>query len=168
MAELNTSNPRHSGAKVRVKRMSTRIDMTPMVDLAFLLLTFFILTSTFSKSTVLDLKMPDKPRIGEDGPRVNEKDVMHLVLAENDRLYWWVGPGQVRETSYARDGIRKILMEQQQLNSKLVVLIKPKDESRYQNIVDILDEIEITGTEQFTIVPFTKEDRSYMETTSSL
>lgn len=167
MAEINTSSAKHSGAKVRVKRMSTKIDMTPMVDLAFLLLTFFILTSTFSKGYVMDVAMPAKPKIGELPPRANVNDVMNLVLAEDDKLYWWVGEARAHETNYSKEGIRKILMEQRQLNPNLVVLIKPKDESRYQNIVDVLDEIEITRTERFTIVPFTSEDRRYLEMLSS-
>src|SRR4029079_35113 len=79
------------GGKVRSKKASTRIDMTPMVDLAFLLLTFFVLTSTLNKPQTMEITMPEKPKDETEVPKVNEKDVLTIVLGENDKVYWYTG-----------------------------------------------------------------------------
>jgi biopolymer transport protein ExbD len=160
MAEITqTSSGKKANGKVRAKKQSTRIDMTPMVDLAFLLLTFFILTSAFNKHRVMDLTMPDKSDIDNVLP-INEKNILNLVLAENNKIYWWMGlDPPVEITNYSKDGVRKILLERTEANPRLMVLIKPKDESRYQNMVDLLDEIEITRVKRHAIVDFTEDDK---------
>jgi biopolymer transport protein ExbD len=149
------------GGKVRAKKQSTRVDMTPMVDLAFLLLTFFILTSTFNKSKTMEVTMPDKVTKEEEQTKINENDILNVVLAESDKIYYWTGltpPAEV--TNYSKDGIRKILFERIRQNPKLMILIKPKDESRYNNMVDILDEMEITQMKRYAIVEFTPDDKT--------
>lgn len=157
MAEINQGNePKKPNGKVRTKKQSTKIDMTPMVDLAFLLLTFFILTSSFNDHKIMDLKTPDTSAPPQ---RIQDKDVLNLVLAENDKIYWWTGlEPPASETNYSKDGVRKILLERRS-NPRLMVLIKPKDDSKYQNMIDILDEIEITNTQTYAIVDFTDEDK---------
>jgi biopolymer transport protein ExbD len=158
MAEIVQNSSKTSG-KIRVKKLSTRIDMTPMVDLAFLLLTFFILTSTFSHHKVMDLEMPDANAPIKDRTPVNEKNVLNLVLGRNDEIYWWIGFGpSISTTNYSSDGVRKLLLAQKK-NPHLVVLIKPQDEARFENMVDILDEISITGTKRYAIVDFTDDDK---------
>jgi biopolymer transport protein ExbD len=147
--------------KVRAKKQSTKVDMTPMVDLAFLLLTFFILTSTFNKPKTMDVTMPDKVTDEKDQTKINENDILNLVLAEDDKIYWWIGltpPAEI--TNYSTAGIRKVLNDHNKANPKLMVLIKPKDESRYNNMVDILDEMDITATKRFAIVDFTDDDKT--------
>jgi biopolymer transport protein ExbD len=161
MAEIAQTGggQKSASGKVRVKKQSTRIDMTPMVDLAFLLLTFFILTSTFNKHRAMDLTMPEKTDTDNFTP-MNEKNILNLVLAANDKIYWWIGlDPPVEVTNYSKDGIRKILLEKSGANPKLMVLIKPQDESRYENIVDLLDEIEITRVKKHAIVDVTEEDK---------
>jgi biopolymer transport protein ExbD len=149
------------GDKVRVKKQSTKIDMTPMVDLAFLLLTFFILTTTFNKPKTMELTMPDKVKDESEQTKVNENDILNLVLGENDKIYWWIGltpPATV--TNFSNNGVRKILLEQSKANPKLMILIKPQDESKYNNMVDILDEMEITNQKRYAIVDFTPDDKT--------
>lgn len=167
MAEISDSGGDHGGkkgGKVRAKKQSTRVDMTPMVDLAFLLLTFFILTSTFNKSKTMEVTMPDKVTKEEEQTKINENDILNLVLAENDKIYHWIGltpPATV--TNYSKDGVRKLLLESMRANPKLMVLIKPKDESRYNNMVDILDEMDITNMKRYAIVEFTPDDKTIIE-----
>lgn len=149
------------GGKVRAKKQSTKIDMTPMVDLAFLLLTFFILTSTFNKPKTMEVTMPDKVDKPEEQTKINENDILNLVLGENDKIYYWIGltpPAEI--TNYSKDGVRKLLLERMKANPKLMVLIKPQDESRYNNMVDILDEMEITNMKRYAIVDFTPDDKT--------
>lgn len=91
-------------SKVRAKKISTHIDMTPMVDLAFLLLTFFILTTTFSKPKVMDITMPVKEKDLENRTKVPASKTMSIILTENDKIVWYMGeddPEKVPETHIA-------------------------------------------------------------------
>lgn len=147
------------GGKVRAKKQSTKIDMTPMVDLAFLLLTFFILTTTFNKPKTMEVNMPDKVDDPEQQTKINEKDILNLVLAEDNKIFWWIGlEPPVNTTNYGKDGVRKVLLEHTRANEKMMVLIKPKDEARYENMVNILDEMDITKTQRYAIVEYTPDD----------
>src|ERR1044071_8368435 len=129
-------------ADIKVNSKAPSINMTPMVDLAFLLLTFFILTTTFYKPYVMEILMPvDKT----DNQPVNHKKVVTLILGSNDKIYWYKGfETNVAMTDYSSTGIRKVLLELNKSIKGMVVLIKPSDESRYQNLVDILDEMAIS------------------------
>src|SRR4030095_6363933 len=78
--------------KVRAKKSSTHIDMTPMVDLAFLLLTFFMLTTTFSKPKTMDITMPVKDPIKEEEKtKVPASQTLSILLTEKDRIIWYIG-----------------------------------------------------------------------------
>lgn len=165
MAEVNTGGGggKEKGGKVRAKKASTKIDMTPMVDLAFLLLTFFMLTATFNKPKTMELNMPDKPKENDpEPPEVNIKKVVSIALEANDKIYYWRGidEGQptATPTSYSKDGIRKVIMDEDRAVANTVFLIKPSDKSRYKNIVDVLDEMAITKAQRYAIVDHTPED----------
>ncbi|HET9486825.1 MAG TPA: biopolymer transporter ExbD [Chryseosolibacter sp.] len=161
MAEINQASGQKSDGKVRAKKQSTRIDMTPMVDLAFLLLTFFILTTTFKKMRALEVRMPDRIEYPHQAPPIPEGNVLNLVLAKDNKIYWWIGlDPPVRVTNYSSGGVRKILLQESSPNPKLMVLIKAMDESRFQNLVDILDEMDITRMKRFAVVDFSEGDKS--------
>jgi biopolymer transport protein ExbD len=146
--------------KVRSKKSSTKIDMTPMVDLAFLLLTFFMLTTTFNKPQTMEIIMPEKPKDDKEVPLVNEKKVITLVLGENDKIYWYHGvtKPEVGQTTFSKDGVRKVLMEYNAAIRDMLVLIKPTDQSRYKNVVDILDEMSISNIKRYALVDVTSDD----------
>jgi biopolymer transport protein ExbD len=123
MAEIAESGGGgHGKGKKRAKKGSTKVDMTPMVDLAFLLLTFFVLTSTFSKPKVMSLVYPAKVEDNEpvDGPKIN--NAITFLLSE-DKVYYYSGqyypknapgpkgPTQLEETDFGPDGVRKLLAE---------------------------------------------------------
>src|SRR3954469_5065431 len=99
MAELDTSGGgKHKGGKVRSKKTSTRIDLTAMVDLAFLLITFFILTTTLNKPKAMDLAMPDKDEQNTQLP-VAASRTMTVLLGSNNKVEWFVGePGKTPGT----------------------------------------------------------------------
>jgi biopolymer transport protein ExbD len=151
--------------KVRVKKSSTRIDMTPMVDLAFLLLTFFILTTTLNKPQTMELNMPEKEKEGDKPPEVNEKKVVTLILGPNDKIYWYVGITDpvVQLTSFSKDGIRKIVTQKNAEIPGMIVLIKPGKDSRYKNIVDILDEMTISTIQRYAMVKITSVDEELIK-----
>lgn len=104
--------------------------------------------------------MPDKVKDESEQTKINENDILNVVLAEDDKVYYWIGltpPAQV--TNYGSKGIRKVLLDQSKANPKIMILIKPKDESKYENMVDILDEMEITNQKRYAIVDFTPDDQ---------
>ena len=110
----------------RAKKQSTQVDMTPLVDLAFLLLTFFVLTSTFSKPKVLRMIFPEK--LEKDNPNVKPPEVKNgltILLTENDQIYYYNGAlnkeTEMIRTDYTKKGLRSILVER---NAPLIDKLK--------------------------------------------
>ncbi len=121
MAEVNTGDDgggKKKHGKQRAKKSSTRIDMTPMVDLGFLLLTFFILTTTFNKPQAMEINMPVKDKIEEDQKnKVPAEHTLSLLLTDKNVVYWYFGVADpskplpsLTKTNYSKDGIRKLLI----------------------------------------------------------
>jgi biopolymer transport protein ExbD len=172
MAELDTSGGgKNKGGKVRSKKQSTRVDLTAMVDLAFLLITFFMLTTTLAKPQAMDLAMPDKEKDDQQELTVADNRTMTILLGDNNRIEWYMGlvdkpltPPQV--DNYGRNGIRKALIENAKKviattgdpSKGLIVLIKPSDQSNYRNFVDILDEMKVSNIERYAIVEISDPD----------
>ena len=183
MAELNTGGDSGGkGKKVRSKKLSNSVDLTAMVDLAFLLITFFMLTTTLSKPQSMNLAMPDKPdpteqtNPEEDVIKVDEYRTITLILGTNNKLVWFKGQmkspleGPAVET-YGKNGIRKVLIEKnrqalaytQDAEKGLIVIIKPSEKSKYRNLVDVLDEMIITQVQRYAIVDIDKDDIALLE-----
>ncbi|HTH57792.1 MAG TPA: biopolymer transporter ExbD [Cyclobacteriaceae bacterium] len=139
MAEINQSQPRQKPAKVRSKKVPTRIDMTPMVDLAFLLLTFFILTTTLNKLMVLEILVPEKPETPQTQP-VNASQVLTLVLDEKDKVYWRRGMSDgFEQIDYSQ--ISKLLVAKKTEIHRMALFIKSTKRSRFKNFVNVVDEV---------------------------
>ena len=164
MAEISQGSGKKDG-KVRSKKTSTRIDMTPMVDLAFLLLTFFVMTTTLNKPQTMEITMPEKPKAEDKQPMVNEKRVLTVVLGGEDKIYWYLGitDPKVELSNFSNDGIRKVLLQQNAQINEMVVLIKPSDQSKYKNVVDILDEMNISNIARFALVDITPVDKELIK-----
>jgi biopolymer transport protein ExbD len=166
MAELGGGGGgKKKGGKVRAKKSSTRIDMTPMVDLAFLLLTFFVMTTTLNKPQTMEITMPEKPKPEDKMPEVNEKRVLTLVLGGNDKIYWYIGitDPKVEVTNFSESGVRKILLRENASIKDMVVLVKPSEDSRYKNMVDILDELTISNVSRYALVDITDVDKELVK-----
>ena len=110
----------HKGGKKRAKKQSTRIDMTPMVDLAFLLLTFFVLTATFSKPKSMELTFPVPPDNPIDQPPI--KKGITFLLSKDDRIFYYEGEFKptdsekgpkttLSELNFSQESLRKYLLE---------------------------------------------------------
>ena len=163
MAEVQVQEKGGKGGKVRSKKQNTRVDMTPMVDLGFLLITFFMFTTTFSKPNVMDLGLPAKPKDDKQKPPPTEiklSNSISLLLGKDNKIFWHqqdntsLTDQNLNETTFDREGIRKVI-EQAKANaadkSKFTVIIKPTDDAVYKNFVDILDEMAITKSEQYGV-----------------
>jgi biopolymer transport protein ExbD len=170
MAEIQQQADSGKGGKKRAKKMSTKIDMTPMVDLAFLLLTFFMLTSTFNKPNVMQLTMPVKEKNPEEQSQIKASDAFTIIMGEANKLYYYEGllaadvKPELKVSDYSAEGIRKVLLERRRRNPKTVILIKPDDKSNYKNMVDILDEMNITNQGKYALVDISKADQELIKT----
>jgi biopolymer transport protein ExbD len=127
------------GDKKRAKKQSTHVDMTPMVDLAFLLLTFFVLTSTFSKPKVLRMVFPEKLDENVKDQKAPEvKDGITLLLTANDKIYYYRGSlkpnTELIPIDYTRTGLRKVLVD---YNADM--LVKLQDIQKRMNKLDDKD-----------------------------
>ena len=162
MAELDTSGggKKTKGKKHGTKKKSTRIDLTPMVDLAFLLVTFFMLTTTFSKPQTMEINMPVKDKQKNEEQAVKESKAMTIILNGGDKIYWYMGITKpvLDTTNYSAEGIRKILIDKNKSVPDLIVLIKPTKDAKYKNVVDMLDEMDITGVKRYALVDITPFD----------
>lgn len=164
MAEINTNQGKGNG-KVRSKKAAGRVDLTAMVDLAFLLITFFMLTTSISKPHAMDVAMPDKDKDNdEETLDVADNRTMTVLLGSDNKIEYYMGllesPLAGPETvGYGKNGIRPILLEQLKSvpqitgdpSKGLIVVIRPSDKSNYRNLVDILDEMKIVNATQYMI-----------------
>ena len=185
MAELNTGDGGgKKDKKVRSKKQNSKVDLTAMVDLAFLLITFFMLTTTLMKPQSMNLGLPDKddPNKKQQDIKVDENRTMTILLGDNDKLVRYVGllatpvaGGAAKDFIYGKDGIRKELLSRKKSvlaystakgkpKNGMIVIIKPSKKSNYRNLVDILDEMAIVDVPTYAIVnEFTPEEQKLLE-----
>jgi biopolymer transport protein ExbD len=120
------------------RRLAIRIDMTPMVDIAFLLLIFYMVTTVFSMPQAMEVNLPPA---SEDQVKIKESNVLTVHIDEEDNIYWNIG--RDLPVPLPTDSLRSLLVEQNQANAKLNTLIIIHKEARYKTMVDILDEIDL-------------------------
>jgi len=188
MADIQTAESgarKKGGGKVRSKKMSTRVDLTPMVDLAFLLITFFMLTTTLAKPQIMPVVMPEKKVDKEDLVETKESQVLTLLLGADDKVYYYEGitDAQLDSTDYSAEGLRKVILNkkdrvkqqwgdmeredaknpgQVKMVSKLNVIIKPTKESRYKNLVDAFDEMKITNVALYVLLDISEQEEAFI------
>jgi len=181
MAELNTGD---SGGgkdkKVRSKKQNSKVDLTAMVDLAFLLITFFMLTTTLSKPQSMNLGLPDKDDKSDSNIKVDENRTMTILLGKDNKLVRYVGIlskplAAPKDFIYGKEGIRKELLDRKakvlaystakgKPKNGMIVIIKPSKKCTYRNLVDILDEMAIVDVPTYAIVnDFSPEETKLLE-----
>lgn len=175
MAELNTGGGDKKGGKVRSKKSNAGVDLTAMVDLAFLLITFFMLTTSLSKPQSMNLAMPDKEKDPnkEQNMPVPDDRTMTILIGKGNTVAWYLGQFAsplvpFTKTAYGKEGIRKELLQRVKStlaatgdpDKGLIVIIKASDKSKYNNLVDILDEMAITKVQLYAIGDITKDEVS--------
>ena len=171
MAELDTSGGGHKkgpGVK-KGKKLSTRVDLTPMVDLGFLLITFFIFTTTMSQPTALKLFLPDDKVNPEDQNKAKESGVLTILMGADNHIYYYEGQlkpdgSNFLSASYnGENSIRDVILKKKaDVRSRsrdtenpykdFVVVIKPGADCNYKNVIDILDEMAINVVKKYALV----------------
>jgi len=159
MAEVDVKQSRgkQKHSKKKKRRIGIRIDMTPMVDVAFLLLTFFMLTTTMNKPQAMEINLPP----GEAKVDVPASNLLTLRIAENGSIYWNIGTDKPEKVSSA--DLRKVLKEKNRANPKLITLIKVDRKGKYIMMVDIMDELNVADITRFSLAPFDDKDKQLIE-----
>ena len=174
MTDLNITEslPKKAGVRL-IKKASLRIDMTPMVDLGFLLITFFIFTTEISKPAATNLYMPHKG----DPTNIPDSKSLTILLSNNDKVFYYYGTEakaiknkQIYEASFNEiDDLgniirqRQIELEKRKIDRKeLIVLIKPGKQSSYKNVVNTLDEMLINGVTRYAIADIEAEEEIFL------
>lgn len=190
MAELDTSS---GGGKKKGgthgKKLSTRVDLTPMVDLGFLLITFFMFTTTMAKPKTMEIVMPTDKDTTVEKNKVKDYTAMTILLSKKNRVYYYYGigddpmrPPEVKLTYFKTPGgVREAIMNlvknvadfKQQHAGELgvnvkdepTILIKPDTTSTYSDMVNALDEMQINGINTYALIDITDVERDFIKKT---
>ena len=141
----------------KAKKLSTRVDLTPMVDLGFLLITFFIFTTTMSQPTAMRLFLPKDTEKPEEQNKVKASGALSIMLGKNNAIYYYEGEllpdgSNFKSTNFKE--IRDIIINKKKSTDPkdFVTVIKPGPEATYKNTVDILDEMTINDVKRYAMV----------------
>ena len=175
MADLDTSS---SGGKKgpgvkKGKKLSTRVDLTPMVDLGFLLITFFIFTTTMSQPTAMRLFLPKDTEKVEEQNKVKETGALSLLLGNDNKIFYYEGQlsddgSNFQETNF--EGVRQVIVNKKRSTNAedFVVVIKPSPDATYKNIVDALDEMTINAVKRYALVEIFQQELDLMKASGGL
>jgi len=169
MAEIESK--RSLEKKQRFNKKSTRVDLTPMVDLGFLLITFFVFTTALSTPMAMNIVMPyDKQPVNDP---VCASCVLTVLLDGDNRIKYYEGAVEnepvVKETGFSPDGIRAILMQKKAAvknirgnGDQFILIIKPSAASNFKNFVDITDEVTICQVKRYYIDEMNAADKKIL------
>jgi len=175
MAEMDTSSggghKKGPGVK-KSKKQSTRVDLTPMVDLGFLLITFFIFTTTMSQPTAMKLFLPkdtDKP---EEQNKVKESGALTIMLGKDNGVFYYEGTLLPDGSNFKASNFKEIrdeIINKRKSTSPddFVVVIKPGPDATYKNTVDILDEMTINDVKRYAMVDIFDTEVQLMNATQA-
>ncbi|WP_291145724.1 ExbD/TolR family protein [Flavobacterium sp. UBA7680] len=163
--------------KVRSKKLNSRVDLTAMVSVSFLLIIFFMLVGELSKPKAISLGLPDRDRACCDcpPPHYGENRSITVMLGENNKLIYYMGLlsspiVSPKEIKYGKEGIRQELLKRNKSMLEysaalrkpgrgITVIIKPSKKSNFKNLIDILDEMAIANIKTYAIIPeFTPQE----------
>ena len=164
--EVKESAKKGPGVK-KSKKHSTRVDLTPMVDLGFLLITFFIFTTTVQQPTAMNLNMPKDTKDKNLDMKVKESGSLTLMLGKGNVIYYYYGndPTKMQTTGYK--AVRNIILEKKRTTpaEDLFIIIKPDKDATYKNAVDILDEMDINDIGKYAMVDPTPDEYALIQKT---
>jgi hypothetical protein len=157
MAEVQIKE-QSNGKKIQNKK-PIRVDMTPMVDLGFLLITFFMFTTNFSKPNAINFSNPPK----NDIKIISDIDIRNsitFILGKDGRVFYYqaekkdLNNHSLTEVSFDKAQVAKTIeaaKAKAPIKDNFTVIIKPADDSQYKTMVDMLDEMTITKSERYGI-----------------
>jgi len=172
MAEMDTSggggHKKGPGVK-KSKKLSTRVDLTPMVDLGFLLITFFIFTTTMSQPTAMKLNLPKDTVKPDEQNKLKESAALTVMPSKSDMVYYYEGldPSKLQSSTFKKNAIRDIILDKKRRTDPkdFMVIIKPTKDATYKNTVDILDEMKIDDVKRYALVDITPDEYKFVALT---
>jgi biopolymer transport protein ExbD len=160
MGMVDTSGPRGAarkkGKKKKKRRLGIKIDNTPMVDIAFLLLTFFMLTTTMNKPQTMEINIPPSNANVE----VAQSNLMTIRVKEDGTIYWNIGVDDPQKIDFGT--LQGFLVQKNQENPKLITLIKIDRKGKYTMMVDIMDELNLADITRFSLAPMQEVDKKIL------
>jgi biopolymer transport protein ExbD len=157
MGAVDVAAPRghnkKKGKHRKPRRLGVRIDMTPMVDIAFLLLTFFMLTTTMTKPQTMEINLPPEKDVKVE---IAESNLMTLRVKEDGSMYWNIGIESPHKIEFK--DLKAHLKDRVAQNPKLTVLLKIDRKGKYDMMVNTIDEFQVSGVARFSIAPMTETD----------
>jgi len=151
-AEAKAPPKKTVGLRHPRRRVGVRIDMTPMVDIAFLLLIFFMVTTVFRAPQAMEMNRPPKDAKVE----VAESNVLIIMVDEKERVSWRIGEETLEPL--AKENLTRFLKERRAANPDVTVLIKLHRDARYETMVDLMDDLEYADMTRFSLIPMSEED----------
>src|ERR1041384_2491513 len=159
------SGPRGPGKKrkkhKKMRRLGVRIDMTPMVDVAFLLLTFFMLTTTMNRPQTMEINLPP----ADTKVEVPQSNLLTLLVKEDGSIYWNLANDIPARVDFKN--LRTLMMDKVRQNSKLITLIKVDRKGKYHYMVDIMDELNLANITRFSLAPMLDADKQALAKATS-
>lgn len=151
-------------------RKDTRVDMTPMVDLGFLLITFFVFTTTMSTPKAFKLNVPDDSAKDEEQTEAKASGAFTVLLSKENHVYYYEGQLQGDGSNFKSSSFKEIRSEilRKKANTPekdLVVIIKPTDDANYKNVVDMLDEMQIAVIKRYAVVDVNDAEKTLINAT---
>ncbi|HEX9657677.1 MAG TPA: biopolymer transporter ExbD [Bacteroidota bacterium] len=145
------------GKKKKGRRLGIRIDMTPLVDIAFLLLTFFMLTTTMSLPQTMEINLPPDADVKVE---IAESNLLTLRINDKGQIYWAVGIDAPEKIEFGE--LRNFLIKRNQENPKLTTLVKVDRKGKYEMMVDIMDELNVANVSRFSLAPLLDADKAIL------
>src|SRR5688500_2334962 len=149
MGAVDTPQPGGGGKSKKKARVGVRIDMTPLVDVAFLLLIFFMVTTVFRTPQALEINLPPK-----DNPPIPiaKSNILTVMAMPGERYYWSVGENPPAEIAF--DQLPAVFKQERDKNpNKIVIVIKIHEDARFHSMVDIIDELDALKMTRFALAP---------------
>jgi biopolymer transport protein ExbD len=165
----NNSSNRNEHIKKGFVKKATRVDLTPMVDLGFLLITFFVFTTTMARPTAMKIDMPnDKTPTTDD---ICNSCVLTAVLCDQDKIKYYegeLGKAVLKTANYTT--IRQIIVAKKRKvkqargsEDQFVLIIKPMETASFKNFVDITDEVTINNVKRYYIDDLTEAEKKFFK-----
>jgi len=171
MADLGEGGGGHHkkgpGVKKSVKK-STRVDLTAMVDLGFLLITFFIFTTTMSQPSAMQLFLPKDTEKPDEQNKAKESGALTLIPSKDRVIYYYEGQLKPDGSNFLASNfkeIREIILNKKRTTdaADLVIVIKPGERSKFRDVVDILDEMTIDDIKRYAMVEVAEAEKELIK-----
>lgn len=150
----------HGKGKKRKKgrRLGIRIDFTPLVDVAFLLLTFFMFTTSMSRPQTMEINLPPDVNVKVE---IAESNLLTLRVNQKGEIFWNYGIESPKRIEYS--ALRPFLLEKGTTNPKLTVLLKIAREGKFNLMVGLIDELNLAKIQRFSLAPLLDGDKALIE-----